>query len=153
MYLYICEGAFWLSFCVCVSGSSTGPVQLHGSLNSTGPPVKNTPINAIVFTWLIFHRPRAGQTGWLRSGMAKEWMVNKQASQCVLEEVGSQVARRHAWFGAPALITCQQWHFWTMAFTQAGIPATVQCDEGMKSGTLGRFYNSHGQRGRKCTHL
>lgn len=48
-----------------------------------------------------------------------EWqgMVEEQTSEPVsaAEEVGPQVARRHAWVGALAVVRCQQWHFLTMA--------------------------------------
>lgn len=48
-----------------------------------------------------------------------EWrgMAGEQTSELVsaAEEAGPQVARRHAWVGALALVRCQRWHFLTMA--------------------------------------
>lgn len=139
--------------CVCVSGSISVGETLESALclcswqlswdgaaawqPLTGPPVKNNLINAIVLTWLIFHKLRAGQTGWLWRGMAGNgWWTNKRASVCSRGgwAAGGEEARL-GW--RTSLRQMPTVTFPDYGYTQAGIPATVQRPGGNEEKDLG----------------
>ena len=73
-------------------------------------------------------------------------MVGEQTSQPVsgAEEVGPQVARRHAWVGALALVRCQQWHFLTMAIHKQASQQRCSVPGGMKNRPWVGFYSKGG---------
>lgn len=107
------------SLCVS-SGGSAGPLQLHGSDFSLGPPVKKKKhpykCNCAHLIDLSQARRRPDRLTVVENGKGK---ASEQTSGPVsaAEEVGLQVARRQrtrVWLPSDPSSSCQQWHFLTI---------------------------------------
>ena len=93
--------------------------------------------------WSFTGREQARQADF---GGRWQGMVGEQTSEPVsgAEEVGPQVARRHAWVGALALVRCQQWHFLTMAIHKQASQQRCSVPGGMKNRPWVGFYSKGG---------
>lgn len=122
--------SYFFYFVLQLSWSGAAAWQLYFSLEGVDSQYpKNTLINTFVLTWLIFHRPGAGQTGRLWEGNGRR---NKQAGQCLpgggWAAGGSEA--RSGWRAGPRQMPTVT--FPDYGLTQAGTPATAPCPGGME---------------------